>query len=98
MNVTPDSFSDGGEHATAEAAIAYGLKLLYGGADIIDVGGESTRPGADDTRAEEEQKRVLPVIEALVKAGALISVDTTHADAAARHWMPAQPSSTMFPA
>jgi dihydropteroate synthase len=84
LNVTPDSFSDGGDHANKEAAIAYGLKLLYGGADIIDVGGESTRPNADSITPEEEQRRILPVIEALVKAGALISVDTMHVDTAAK--------------
>jgi dihydropteroate synthase len=84
LNVTPDSFSDGGEHANREAAIAYGLKLFYGGADIIDVGGESTRPNADSITPEEEQQRILPVIEALAKAGALISVDTMHVDTAAK--------------
>ena len=79
LNVTPDSFSDGGRHATPDTAIAAGLRMYYAGADIIDVGGESTRPGADEVSVEEEQRRVLPVIEALVKAGALVSIDTTHA-------------------
>lgn len=79
LNVTPDSFSDGGEHATADAAIRAGLKLHYSGADIIDVGGESTRPDAQPVTPEEEQRRILPVIEALVKAGALVSVDTKNA-------------------
>ncbi|MHA7223819.1 dihydropteroate synthase [Arthrobacter sp. RHLT1-20] len=83
LNVTPDSFSDGGNYATADAAIAAGLRMFYSGADIIDVGGESTRPGATEVSPEEEQQRVLPVIAALVKAGALISVDTTHAATAA---------------
>ena len=83
LNVTPDSFSDGGRHATADTAIAAGLRMFYAGADIIDVGGESTRPGAEDVSPDEEQKRVLPVIEALVKAGALVSIDTTHAVTAA---------------
>ncbi|MFF1883124.1 dihydropteroate synthase [Pseudarthrobacter sp. NPDC058196] len=83
LNVTPDSFSDGGKHPTADTAIAAGLRMLYAGADIIDVGGESTRPGAEDVTPEEEQRRVLPVIEALVKAGALVSIDTTHASTAA---------------
>lgn len=83
LNVTPDSFSDGGSHATADTAIAAGLRMFYAGADIIDVGGESTRPGADDVSPEEEQRRVVPVIEALVKAGALVSIDTTHASTAA---------------
>ena len=79
LNVTPDSFSDGGRNATADTAIAAGLRMFYAGADIIDVGGESTRPGAEDVSPEEEQQRVIPVIQALVKAGALVSIDTTHA-------------------
>ncbi|MFJ5697331.1 dihydropteroate synthase [Arthrobacter sp. NPDC093139] len=82
LNVTPDSFSDGGKHATADSAIAAGLRMFYAGADIIDVGGESTRPGAEDVSPEEEQRRVLPVVAALVKAGALVSIDTTHASTA----------------
>ncbi|WP_411375177.1 dihydropteroate synthase [Arthrobacter sp. MPF02] len=83
LNVTPDSFSDGGKHASTDTAIAAGLRMFYAGADIIDVGGESTRPGAEDVSPEEEQRRVLPVIESLVKAGALVSIDTTHASTAA---------------
>ena len=83
LNVTPDSFGDGGKHATADTAIAAGLRMLYAGADIIDVGGESTRPGAEDVSPEDEQRRVIPVIEALVKAGALVSIDTTHTSTAA---------------
>jgi dihydropteroate synthase len=83
VNVTPDSFSDGGRHATADTAIAAGLRMFYAGADIIDVGGESTRPGAEDISPEEEQQRVIPVIEALVKAGALVSIDTVRASTAA---------------
>ncbi|MDI3193916.1 dihydropteroate synthase [Pseudarthrobacter sp. AL07] len=83
LNVTPDSFSDGGKHPTADTAIAAGLRMFYAGADIIDVGGESTRPGAEDVTLAEEQRRVIPVIEALVKAGALVSIDTTHAATAA---------------
>ena len=82
LNVTPDSFSDGGKHATADPAIAAGLRMFYAGADIIDVGGESTRPGADEVSPEEEQRRVVPVIQALVKAGALVSIDTTHVSTA----------------
>jgi dihydropteroate synthase len=82
LNVTPDSFSDGGKHPTPDTAIAAGLRMFYTGADIIDVGGESTRPGADDVSPEEEQRRVVPVIQALVKAGALVSIDTTHASTA----------------
>lgn len=83
VNVTPDSFSDGGKHATADTAVAAGLRMFYAGADIIDVGGESTRPGAEDVSPEEEQQRVIPVIEALVKAGALVSIDTVRASTAA---------------
>jgi dihydropteroate synthase len=83
LNVTPDSFSDGGQHASTNAAVAAGLRMLRAGADIIDVGGESTRPGADEVSVEEELKRVLPVIALLVKAGALVSIDTTHAATAA---------------
>jgi dihydropteroate synthase len=82
LNVTPDSFSDGGEHVTADSAIAAGLRMFYGGADIIDVGGESTRPGADEVPEDLEQERILPVVEALAKAGALVSVDTRRASTA----------------
>lgn len=78
VNVTPDSFSDGGEHATVEAAVAHGLKLAEEGADALDVGGESTRPGADEVPLEEELRRTIPVIERLAKRTALpISVDTS---------------------
>jgi len=78
VNVTPDSFSDGGEHATVEAAIAHGLQLAEEGADILDIGGESTRPGAQDVPVDEELRRVIPVIEALAKQTSLpISVDTS---------------------
>ena len=83
LNVTPDSFSDGGRNATADTAIAAGLRMFYAGADIIDVGGESTRPGAAEVSPDEEQRRVLPVVAALVKAGALVSIDTTHTSTAA---------------
>ncbi|NJC24354.1 dihydropteroate synthase [Arthrobacter pigmenti] len=84
LNVTPDSFSDGGRFATADDAIAEGLRMHYAGADIVDVGGESTRPNAQQTTVEEEQQRILPVVAALVKAGALVSVDTMHAATAAK--------------
>ena len=78
VNVTPDSFSDGGEHATTDAAIAHGLRLAEEGADILDVGGESTRPGADEVSLEEELRRVIPVIEGLARATTLpISIDTS---------------------
>lgn len=83
LNCTPDSFSDGGEYDSTETAIAHGLRLFYGGADIIDVGGESTRPGAAEVDETQEQERILPVIATLAKAGALISVDTRHASTAA---------------
>jgi len=78
VNVTPDSFSDGGEHATTEAAIAHGVQLAEEGADVLDIGGESTRPGAADVPIEEELRRVIPVIEGLVRATSLpISIDTS---------------------
>ncbi|MDO5752924.1 dihydropteroate synthase [Arthrobacter sp.] len=83
LNCTPDSFSDGGEYDSTETAIAHGLRMYYGGADIIDVGGESTRPGAEYVDEAEEQRRILPVISTLAKAGALVSVDTRHASTAA---------------
>lgn len=78
VNVTPDSFSDGGRHGTTEAAIAHGLKLAQEGAGILDIGGESTRPGAEDVSVEEELRRVIPVIEALAKQVSIpISIDTS---------------------
>jgi len=77
INVTPDSFSDGGEHMSAEAAIAHGLRLVEEGADILDIGGESTRPRAEAVSVEEELRRVIPVIEGLrTKTDAVISIDT----------------------
>ena len=81
VNVTPDSFSDGGKHATAKAAIEHGLCLVEDGADILDIGGESTRPGSDAVALDEELRRVIPVIEGLrAKTKALISVDTRKAE------------------
>lgn len=78
VNVTPDSFSDGGDHATAEAAIAHGLALVEQGADLLDVGGESTRPGADEVPLDEELRRVVPVIEGLAARCAVpISIDSS---------------------
>jgi dihydropteroate synthase len=78
VNVTPDSFADGGEHATVEAAIAHGLQLAEEGADILDIGGESTRPGALDVPVDEELRRVIPVIEALARQTPLpLSIDTS---------------------
>ncbi len=83
VNVTPDSFSDGGRWSTPEAAIAHARELLAQGADILDIGGESTRPGAAPITPADEAERVLPVISALAAEGAVISVDTTHASTAA---------------
>src|SRR2546423_8231101 len=82
VNVTPDSFSDGGSWFGADAAIARGLELAAQGADIVDVGGESTRPGAQRVPAEEELRRVAPVISGLVGAGVPVSVDTMRAEVA----------------
>jgi len=76
VNVTPDSFSDGGRHADPARAIAHGLGLRAAGADILDIGGESTRPGAVPVDAAEELRRVLPVIEGLRDCGAALSIDT----------------------
>lgn len=83
VNVTPDSFSDGGRWATTELAVAHGRQLIAQGADLLDVGGESTRPGARRVDLAEEQNRVLPVIRELAAAGVAVSVDTIHAATAA---------------
>jgi dihydropteroate synthase len=83
LNVTPDSFSDGGRYETPETAVRAGLRLLNEGADVLDVGGESTRPGATRVSAAEERARVEPVVAGLVAAGARVSVDTTRASVAA---------------
>ena len=78
VNVTPDSFSDGGAHATTESAVAHGLRLAEEGADALDVGGESTRPGAAEVPLDEELRRVVPVIERLVhETGLPVSIDTS---------------------
>ena len=78
VNITPDSFSDGGAHFDLEAAVAHGLALAREGADILDVGGESTRPGSDEVPVEEELRRTVPVIERLAKeTGLPISIDTS---------------------
>lgn len=77
VNVTPDSFSDGGEHYSCDKAVEHGLKLLEQGADILDIGGESTRPGAPEVPVEEELARVIPVVEQLSKTGAILSIDTS---------------------
>ena len=78
VNVTPDSFSDGGAHDSVDAAVAHGLRLVEEGADLLDIGGESTRPGAAEVSADEELRRVIPVIERLAKETSLpISTDTS---------------------
>jgi len=78
VNVTPDSFADGGEHASTQAAIAHGLKLAEEGADVLDVGGESTRPAAQEVSVDEELRRVVPVVEALARMTSLpLSIDTS---------------------
>lgn len=82
LNVTPDSFSDGGAHPDAPAAIAAGLALHATGADVVDVGGESTRPGAERVSADEERARVLPVVAGLATAGVPVSIDTMRAEVA----------------
>ena len=76
VNVTPDSFSDGGRFVSTQAAIEHGLRLAQNGADLLDIGGESTRPGAEPVAVEEEKHRVVPVIEALAQAGHVVSIDT----------------------
>ena len=83
LNVTPDSFSDGGTHDTADAAIAHGLELAAQGADMVDVGGDSTRPGSVRVSPEEEQRRILRVIRELSNRGIVVSVDTLNAETAA---------------
>jgi dihydropteroate synthase len=82
LNVTPDSFADGGKHFALEHAISHGLSMIEDGVDIIDVGGESTRPGAERVSEEEEERRVIPVIAGLAGQGVEISVDTMRASIA----------------
>ena len=82
VNVTPDSFSDGGKWLDAPTAIQHGIDLVRGGADLVDVGGESTRPGASRIDGDEELRRVIPVIEGLVAEGITVSVDTMRASTA----------------
>lgn len=82
LNVTPDSFADGGRHNDFDAAVARGLEMIAEGVDIIDIGGESTRPGADRVSAEEEIARTIPVITELARHGAKISIDTMRASTA----------------
>ncbi len=83
LNVTPDSFSDGGDYFDSKKAIARGIEMIEEGATIIDVGGESTKPGADRVSMDDELTRVIPVIHALAKTGAMVSVDTMRAEVAA---------------
>lgn len=82
LNVTPDSFSDGGRYATVQEAVAQGLALVEAGAHIVDVGGESTRPGSTEVDPQEELRRVLPVVEALAGEGICVSIDTRHGEVA----------------
>ena len=82
LNVTPDSFADGGRHNDFEAAVARGLEMIAEGVDIIDIGGESTRPGAERVTEEEEIARTIPVIKELAKYGTTISIDTMRANTA----------------
>jgi dihydropteroate synthase len=77
VNVTPDSFSDGGRHFDPVRALSHARALMLDGADIVDVGGESTRPGAEPVSAQEELDRVLPIVQRLVDDGAIVSIDTT---------------------
>ena len=82
LNVTPDSFSDGGQYASLRAAVERGIQLRQQGADVVDVGGESTRPGAERVPAEEEQRRVIPVIRELAAQQIALSIDTMNASTA----------------
>ncbi|WP_093944055.1 dihydropteroate synthase [Actinoalloteichus hoggarensis] len=83
LNVTPDSFSDGGRYLDRDAAVAHGVEMFQAGADLVDVGGESTRPGSDRVPAEVERDRVVPVIAELASAGVPVSIDTTRSAVAA---------------
>jgi len=82
LNITPDSFADGGKYFSKEDAIKQGRRLIAEGADIIDVGGESTKPGVDRVSEADELERVIPVVTELVKDGAVISVDTMRSEVA----------------
>ena len=93
LNVTPDSFSDGGAFADVETALLHGPRMAAEGAAIVDVGGESTRPGARPVSAEVELTRVLPVIDGLAAEGIPVSVDTSKAEVARPRWPPAPLSS-----
>jgi dihydropteroate synthase len=82
LNVTPDSFSDGGQFNSSDAAITRGLEMMSEGAEIIDIGGESTRPGAERTSLEIELERTIPVVKALSERGAVVSIDTMRSEVA----------------
>lgn len=82
LNVTDNSFSDGGVNIDNAKAIDHGLRMHYAGAHLVDVGGESTAPGTEEVSPEQEQERIIPVIEALIKAGVVVSVDTRHTETA----------------
>ena len=82
LNVTPDSFSDGGTHADHDEAVAHALCMVEEGAQIVDVGGESTRPGAEPVSVEEEKARTIDVVRALAERGLCVSIDTRHAEVA----------------
>ena len=103
INITPDSFSDGGQFLDSNEAVKHALELVREGANIIDLGGESTRPGALRVKIDEEQARVLPVIEALMQnaefkaSGAIISIDTMNAQTQHLPLLPEQQLLTMFP-
>ena len=87
LNVTPDSFSDGGRYLDHEAAVRHGREMVAEGADVVDVGGESTRPGAEPVAVDEELRRVVPVVEAL--AGEVrVSIDTTKPEVARAAFAP----------
>ena len=90
LNVTPDSFSDGGRYADPDFAVQRGLQLWDQGADLVDVGGESTRPGANPVEAVEELRRVEPVVARLSARGAPVSIDTGKASVAGQHSRPGQ--------
>ena len=95
VNVTPDSFSDGGLFLDAGAAVQHGLQLVEEGAHLLDVGGESTRPGADPVSADEELARVIPVVERLAaESGVPVSIDTTRRRSPSARWRPARRWST----
>lgn len=82
LNITPDSFSDGGDHLDPEVAVAAGKRMIGDGAAVVEVGGESTRPGADPVAVDEELRRVVPVVDALVSAGITVAVDTSKPEVA----------------